>query len=80
MLLREFKHHFKRGDLESAVAVNSPNNDGYYLMVRSSKWGVNSFLESDRKMQPRMFKTKMALLNAANSIGFTYQSIDITQL
>lgn len=80
MLLREFKHHFKRGDLESAVAVNSPNNDGYYLMVRSSKWGVNSFLESDRKMQPRMFKTNMALLNAANSIGFTYQSIDITQL
>ncbi|MEZ8017397.1 hypothetical protein AB4354_21630 [Vibrio splendidus] len=80
MLLREFKDHFKRGDLESAIAVTSPNNDGYYLMVRSSKWGVNSFLESDRKMQPRMFKTKMALLNAANSIGFTYQSIDVTQL
>ncbi|MCZ8489172.1 hypothetical protein O9992_24555 [Vibrio lentus] len=32
-------------------------------MVKSNKWGVNSFLESDRKMQPRVFKTQQALLN-----------------
>ncbi|MEZ8303255.1 hypothetical protein AB6C40_06645 [Vibrio splendidus] len=80
MLLREFKHHFKRGDLESAVAVNSPNNDGYYLMVRSNKWGVNSFLESDRKLKPRVFKTQQALLNAARSIGFNHQSVEMQNL
>ncbi len=77
MVLREFKDHFKRGDLESAIAVNSPNNDGYYLIVLSSKWGINSFLESDRKLKLRVFKTQQALLNAAKSIGFNHQSVDM---
>ena len=78
MLLREFKQHFLSGNLESAIAVVSPNNDGYYLMVKSHKWGVNSFLESERSLKPRVFKTQSALLNAVNSIGFRYQSIDIS--
>lgn len=27
MLLREFKKHYKSGDLESVIAVTAPNND-----------------------------------------------------
>ncbi|PMM53773.1 hypothetical protein [Vibrio lentus] len=80
MVLREFKNHFSRGDLKAAIGVVSPGTNGYYLMVKSNKWGVNSFLESDRKMQPRVFKTQQALLNAAKAIGFPYHSIDIQHL
>ncbi|MDA0153113.1 hypothetical protein OH460_12415 [Vibrio sp. Makdt] len=80
MLLREFKEHFGRGDLKAAIGVVSPGTNGYYLLVKSHKWGVNSFLESDRKMQPRVFKSQQALLNAAKAIGFTYQEIDIQHL
>lgn len=80
MLLREFKKHYKSGDLESVIAVTAPNNDGYYLIVKSHKWGVNSFLETGRSPKPRVFKTQSALLNAANSIGFRYKSIDISHL
>ncbi|TKF89974.1 hypothetical protein FCV73_14250 [Vibrio sp. F13] len=70
MVLREFKKHFSHGDLKAAIGVVSPGANGYYLMVKSHKWGVNSFLESGRKMQPRVFKTQQALLNAAKAIGF----------
>ncbi|MEZ9395671.1 hypothetical protein AB4393_06675 [Vibrio splendidus] len=80
MVLREFKNHFSRGDLKAAIGVVSLGANGYYLMVKSNKWGVNSFLESDRKMQPRVFKTQQALLNAAKAIGFPYHSIDIQHL
>lgn len=80
MMLRELKTHFRSGTLQSAIGVMSPNNDGYYLMVHSNTWGIHGFLESDRKMKPRMFKTEYALLNAAKSIGFQYQSIEITNL
>ena len=80
MLLREFKEHFGRGDLKAAIGVIPPGTNGYYLLVKSHQWGVNSFLESDRKMQPRVFKSQQALLNAAKAIGFTYQEIDIQHL
>jgi hypothetical protein len=39
MLLREFKHHFEQGDLNEAVGVVSPEKSGYYLLVKSNKWG-----------------------------------------
>ena len=80
MLLREFKHHFKRGDLDEAIGVLSPEKSGYYLLVKSKKWGVQSFLESGKAAKPRVFKTKYALLNAAQSIGFKSSDIQINAL
>lgn len=80
MLLRELRHHFQSGDLESAVAVLSPNRDEYYLMVKSHKWGINSFLETGRTQKPRAFKTQLALLKVARSIGFNHHSIEVKHL
>ncbi len=78
MLLREFKRHFKQGNLEGIIAVSSPKGDGYYLMVQSNKWGVNSFLENSRDLKPRLFKTQHAMMNAAQEIGFNSTAIEVT--
>ncbi|QFT11749.1 hypothetical protein [Vibrio sp. THAF190c] len=80
MLLREFKEHFERGDLDEAVGVISPEKSGYYLLVKSRKWGVQSFLESGKAAKPRVFKTQYALMNAAQSIGFQCSDIHIHAL
>lgn len=80
MLLREFKVHFERGDLDEAVGVISPDKSGYYLLIKSRKWGVQSFLESGKAAKPRIFKTHYALMNAAQSIGFRCFDIRIHTL
>jgi hypothetical protein len=80
MLLREFKHHFEQGDLNEAVGVVSPEKSGYYLLVKSNKWGVQSFLESGKAAKPRVFKTQNALMNAAQSIGFRCSDVRIHSL
>ncbi|MDN3680926.1 hypothetical protein QWZ04_11400 [Vibrio tapetis subsp. quintayensis] len=78
MLLREFKTHYKQGNLDDVIAVPSPKGDGYYLMVKSKKWGVNSFLENSRDLKPRLFKTEHAMMNAAKDIGFNRAAIEMT--
>ncbi|GAL20704.1 hypothetical protein ACPV5O_19900 [Vibrio maritimus] len=77
MLLREFKHHFALGDIEGAIALRTRHSRGYYLLVMSSKWGVNSFLETGRDLTPRLFKTRRALLNTANAIGLGAHQIEV---
>ncbi|SON52010.1 hypothetical protein [Vibrio tapetis] len=78
MLLREFKTHYKQGNLDDVIAVPSAKGDGYYLMVKSKKWGVNSFLENSRDLKPRLFKTQHAMMNAAKDIGFNRAAIETT--
>ncbi|MCW8346894.1 hypothetical protein MD535_12885 [Vibrio sp. ZSDZ65] len=77
MLLKEFRTHFERGDIEGAIAVKSNQSDHYYLLVVSKKWGVNSFLETGKTLKPRIFKTIKALLNTAQSIGISPHYVEI---
>ncbi|MGR5360472.1 hypothetical protein ACPV54_06410 [Vibrio mediterranei] len=77
MLLKEFKHHFARGDIEGAIALKPRTAKGYYLLIMSSKWGVNSFLETGLDLTPRMFMTMSALINAATAIGLQPHQVEV---
>ncbi|MFA0086996.1 hypothetical protein BCU70_00650 [Vibrio sp. 10N.286.49.C2] len=77
MLLREFKAHFARGDIDGAIAIKSEHNDHYYLLVVSNKWGVNSFLETGKTLKPRIFKTIHALMNTVEHIGLSPRHVEV---
>lgn len=79
MTLNEFKQSYLLGYLDKAIVTPCPKEHGFYLMITSNQWGVNSFLETSRSLKPRRFVTPQAVINAAKSIGFQSRSIVYTK-